>query len=160
MCVTPQWDFSSMWPENSCGCCHWNYQQRRVQVFKIATDLCIIARRDQNSFVFPFLYNSPLISQQVKDDRQADMSVNPLHHPPLTVVTSISPSSQTVYWQYDLFLSIRSDPILPSQIALRGHDASFPFRGSPKQPLFSGTQGCRCLDTEFWCPPAQKMTMR
>lgn len=110
--LPPQWDFSSMWPENSCGCCHWNYQQCRVQVFKIATDLCIIARRDQNSFVFPFLYNSPLISQQVKDDRQADMSVNPkppppthcgnLHFHPLWLFIG----SMTYFYQYFLIPSV------------------------------------------------------
>lgn len=47
-----------------------------VQMFIIVTHLCIIAR-GQSSFVSLILsYNSPLISQQDKDDGQTDTSVN------------------------------------------------------------------------------------
>lgn len=49
---------------------------QRAQVFKTAPDLCVKAGVDQNSFVFPILpYDSPLISQQDKDDGQTDTSV-------------------------------------------------------------------------------------
>ncbi len=50
---------------------------QRAQVLKTAPDLCVMARMDKKSFVSPILpYNSPLISQQDKDDGQTDTSVH------------------------------------------------------------------------------------
>lgn len=50
---------------------------QRAQVFKTAPDLCVTARVDQHSFVFPVLpRDSPLISQQDEDDGQKDTSVH------------------------------------------------------------------------------------
>lgn len=49
----------------------------RAQVFKTASDLCVLARLDQNSLVSPIIsYNSPLISQQAEDDGQTDTSIH------------------------------------------------------------------------------------
>lgn len=50
---------------------------QRAQVLKKLSDLCVMPRVDQNSFVFPILpYNFPLISQQDKDDGQTDTFVH------------------------------------------------------------------------------------
>lgn len=49
----------------------------RAQVFETESDLCVMARADQNSLFSPILsYISPLISQQAKDDGQTDRSIH------------------------------------------------------------------------------------